>query len=151
MKLIYCENCGDVVRLIENKWRKCECKKSGGQYNTDLVTTSIGGKFVRVFGIANPFFADVFPHFTDDGRQWYRDKEGPYGVRDCWWGETKGDKQIFRIKSANGPRLKIKVKKINKNENKIFIIDKRDYLIDNEKPKFIITERIVKSSFKGKK
>jgi len=33
MKLVRCNQCGDVTRLIHTKWRQCECGKSGGQYN----------------------------------------------------------------------------------------------------------------------
>ena len=36
MKLIYCSKCGDVVRLIKDKMRKCKCKACSGQYVNNL-------------------------------------------------------------------------------------------------------------------
>ena len=150
MKLIYCNNCGDVVRLIHLKWRKCACGQSGGQYNEDLITATVGGN-CRIFGIPNPFFDEVFQYLTDKGKQWYRDKNGPYGSTDAWYGETPGDKQIFRIDSANGPKLKLKIKKISNSINRIYILDKRNYIIDGDKSEYIETERVVIPSFKLKK
>ena len=32
MKLIYCNTCGDIVSLVVDKERVCECGKSGGKY-----------------------------------------------------------------------------------------------------------------------
>lgn len=139
MKLINCLECKDVVRLIHTKWRNCECGKSGGQYNDDLITATIGGK-CRVFGIPNTFFYDEFYYLTDEGKEWYRKKIG-YGSTDAWYGETKGDKQIFRIEANDGKRLKVKVVRHGKNSTKTIIVDKRDYVIDGEKNcKFVICE-----------
>ena len=59
MKLIFCNSCKDVVRLIEKKWRKCYCSKSGGQYNVGGVTATVGGD-CKVIGIPNTFFKKEF-------------------------------------------------------------------------------------------
>ena len=128
MKLIYCIECHDVVRLIHTKWRKCECKKSGGQYNSDLITATVGGT-CRVLGIPNPYLTEweITFHIRDDARQWFRDKYGPWGKDDIWWGEKLGDEQIMRIESSNGPRLKCKVIKIDNRHSKTIILDKRNY------------------------
>lgn len=150
MKLLYCTKCGDVVRLIHTKWRKCECGKSGGQYNVDLITATVAGE-CKIFGIPNPFFDEVVFHLRDDSRQWYRDKFG-YGKEDIWYGEKPGDLQIFRIQNANGPRLKCTVKRIDKTHSKTIITDKRDYVIDGENNRpFVICENNFKPSFKKKK
>ncbi len=158
MKLIYCDNCHDVVRLIPDKWRLCECKQSGGQYNLDFATATIGGK-ARVFGIANPFFDKIYQDLTEFGKVKYRKDKGygdgkvtQFGTTDCWWGEFDGDLQIFRIEDAKGPKLKIKIEYIKKeNQNKIIFQDKRDYWVNNEKNvKFVKTEYIDKSSYKTK-
>jgi hypothetical protein len=42
-KLIRCKKCEDIVRLVHTKWRKCECGKSGGQYNDDMISATVGG------------------------------------------------------------------------------------------------------------
>ncbi len=138
------------MRLIHTKWRMCECKKSGGQYNDDLITATVGGD-CRIIGIPNPFFDDVVFHLRDECRQWYRDKFG-YGAEDIWYGAKKGDKQIFFINSPRGAKLKTKVVKIDNNHSKTIIIDKRDYVIDGVKnEKFVICENNFKPSFKRKK
>lgn len=36
MKLILCKKCQDVVRLIKNNVRRCECGSCSGQYVDDL-------------------------------------------------------------------------------------------------------------------
>jgi hypothetical protein len=52
MKLIFCPNCEDVVRLfISTKPRKCKCKKSWGHY-TDSINAVIGGIAIPM-GFAN--------------------------------------------------------------------------------------------------
>ena len=89
MKLIYCLECSDVVRLIHTKWRMCECELSGGQYNDDLITATVGGT-CRILGIPNPFLKEEISYYIrDDARQWFRDKFGPYGQEDIWWGERE--------------------------------------------------------------
>jgi len=149
MKLIYCNSCRDVVRLIVTRWRKCECGKSAGQYNIDFATATVAGD-CRVIGIPNKFFDEVFQYLTDRGKQWYRDRNSGWGTTDCWYGEFPGDKQVFRIKSLNGPRIKLKVTKISKDKNRLTILDKRDYTVDGKRETEIITERWI-PSFKPQK
>lgn len=151
MKLLHCRNCHDVVRLIHTRWRMCECKQSGGQYNLDLMTATLGGD-CDVIGIPNPFFDEVYKYLSerDGGKQWYRDKLG-WGTQDIWYGGGPEDIQIHRIKSAKGPRLSMTVKQIDETHTKSVITDKRDYLIDGKKLKFVIVENIMEPSFKPKK
>lgn len=140
MKLIYCRTCRDVVKLIDTKWRICSCGMSGGQYNEDQITATIGGH-CDIIGIPNPFFDDVFKHLSDPhGKEWYRRKNG-WNTTDCWYGEYPGDKQVFRIKSPFGPPLKMRISKCNKNDILLTIIDDRSYkcaLLDD--PKTIVIE-----------
>ena len=102
MKLIYCPDCRDVVQL-KSTWHTCSCKHSGGVYNTDGLTATIGGQ-AKVFGIANPFFRSGWTDLSLEERQ----RERPYWCApaegDCWWGEYAGDKQVMRVASAQGPR-----------------------------------------------
>ncbi len=57
MKLIYCPLCTDVVRLKKQK-KFCECKKSWGKYEEDLLTSEIGGKAI-VIGFSNNSFMNA--------------------------------------------------------------------------------------------
>ena len=155
MKLIYCKECGDVVRLIMTKWRKCECGKSGGQYIENTPIATIGGECF-VFGIANPFFNEVVQYLTEQGKQWWREKNG-YGLpntSDCWYGEFSGDREILRIKSPDGPALKVKrtISKVDKTITVIEIVDSRPYTANAKDVKFysIKTEEL-NPSFKKKK
>lgn len=151
MKLIHCKHCHDVVRLIHTKWRMCECKKSGGQYNDDLMSATIGGG-CDVIGIPNPFFDDIFKYLIEEngGTQFYRDKHG-WGKQDIWYGGGAGDLQIHRIESPKGPKLKMRVEIVDKNHTKSIITDKRDYLIDGKKLPFVIIENQMHPSFKQPK
>ena len=151
MKLIHCKDCHDVVRLIHTRWRTCECKKTAGQYNADLMSASVGGD-CDVIGIPNPFFDEVNKYLIEEngGKQWYRTHHG-WGMQDIWYGGGLGDKQIHRIVSPRGPRLQMKVEVVDKNHTKSIITDKRDYIIDGEKPNFVIIENQMHTSFKAKK
>lgn len=75
MKLIYCFECQDVVRLF-NVERKCQCGKSSGRY-TDYLNAVISGPCVplgfdngsiarafryRDFRPHNEFTAFIIPH-----------------------------------------------------------------------------------------
>jgi hypothetical protein len=147
MKILFCPSCYDVIRLIEREWRLCDCGLSGGQYNKDGMTATLGG-IARVFGVANPFFNDMWLSLDDLQRQKYRESHG-YGPADCWWGEYKGDIQIFKIEAAEGPRLRVKVKNLNKKENEVSIIDNRPYSIDGKKLKSVVVPTNTIPSFKG--
>ena len=141
MKLIYCMNCKDVVKLAKDKWRKCECGNSGGQYNSDNLTATIGG-LVKVLGIANPFFQEPFSYLTKTGQEAFRLMSG-YSKNDCWWGEFSGDLQIVRITSPNGPRIEMKIEEIpDEGKRKLTFIncDNIDYQVDNKRPEFIIVD-----------
>lgn len=134
MKLIYCRECHDVVKILKQKWRKCSCGKSGAQYNDDYITATVGGT-CDVIGIPNPFFDEVFKYLSDPhGKEWYRNKHG-YNTTDCWYGEYPDDRQVFRIKSPNGKKLNIThILKENENDLLLIIEDKRDYkcsVLDN--------------------
>lgn len=158
MKLLYCRSCHDVVRLIHTKWRMCECELSGGQYNNDLITATVGGN-CRVFGIPNPWLEECETtfHIRDDARQWFRDTHGNYGNEDIWWGEKPGDFQVIRLIGedevvANGPRLKVSVKKLDATHTRTTILDKREYRVgDGTSPNFIDCENILKPSYKNPK
>jgi hypothetical protein len=148
MKLIRCRNCNDVVRLVHTQWRVCDCKKSGGQYNEDLITATVGGD-CNVFGISNLFFNDEFNKLNENEKIKYRKKIRHHWC-EIWFGEVEGDVQIHRIKSPLGPRLKMKVEWVGKNETKSTFFDRRNYSINlngNKKPKYIITGNEMKPSF----
>jgi len=150
MKVIYCQICMDIQRLIHTEWRTCYCGAAGGQYNKDMNTATIGGTFTRVFGIANPFFNDLWPLLTEDAKSKYR-SGNKYGPGDCWWGGFVGDNQLFRIDDPAGPRLKIRVKSIDQATNKITIMDKRPFSIDGRYQKEVLVPSNNAASFKGKK
>ncbi len=151
MKLIRCKNCNDVVRLVHTHWRMCDCGQSGGQYNEDLITATVGGN-CEVFGISNLFFDEDFNKLSEDEKIEYRKEIGHYWC-EIWFGEVKGDVQIHRINSPKGPRLKMKVEWVEENKTKSTFIDKRNYSINlngDKKPKYIITDNEMKPSFLDK-
>jgi hypothetical protein len=119
MKLIRCLKCDDVVRLVHTKWRKCECGESGGQYNDDLMSATVGGN-CEVIGLRNDYFA------KKPGSK----KRDDDGLNVIIQGEYDGDVQIHRIKSGDGPKLKMKIEKLNGENNLITFTDDRDYEIN---------------------
>jgi len=128
-KLIRCKKCEDIVRLIHTKWRKCECGESGGQYNDDLITATVGGN-CEIIGLRNDFFA----------AKPFSKKRNEKGLNNIIEGEYDGDTQIHRIESSDGPKLKMKIEKLDDNNNKITFTDKRKYTINlkgNKTPKTI--------------
>jgi hypothetical protein len=54
MKLIYCKECQDVVRL-QFYTRRCKCKKCKGWYLADGLNAVISGPCIPI-GFANSFF-----------------------------------------------------------------------------------------------
>jgi len=152
MKLIRCRKCEDVVRLIETKWRTCECGESGGQYNEDSVTATVGGD-CDVVGLSNLFFDNKYRKLSDEEKEEYK-KEINHHPCEVWFGELEGDKQIHRIKSSKGPRLKMDIDYIGK-ACVITFKDNRDYKVNlkwNKKPKkLIIPDANVEPSFKKEK
>ena len=149
MKLLFCPACYDVIRLIPKRWRLCDCKQSGGQYNEDGMTATLGG-LAKVLGIANPFFNELWSVLNEEQKKAYRDSH-KYGPGDCWWGEFKGDTQIFRVNDPEGPRLKVLVESVDVQTNRIFIIDDRPYSIDGQKLESVDVPANPVPSFKGKK
>jgi hypothetical protein len=65
MKLIFCPNCSDVVRLMDY-FRECECKESFGFYEADGLNATIGGKAIPI-GFSNPTFKYALEHQPKDG------------------------------------------------------------------------------------
>jgi hypothetical protein len=118
-KLIRCKECEDIVRLVHTKWRKCECGKSGGQYNDDLMSATIGGD-CEVIGLRNDYFA-LEPFSKERGKN---------NLGGIIQGEYEGDVQIHRIESGDGPKLKMKIEKLDDENNKITFTDDREYTIN---------------------
>tara|TARA_R110000868_G_scaffold15938_3_gene72135 strand:+ start:189 stop:683 length:495 start_codon:yes stop_codon:yes gene_type:complete len=144
MKLIRCEKCEDVVRLVHTKWRKCDCGKSGGQYNDDMTSATIGGS-CEVIGIRNDFFQE---------KQFSKER-GEDSKNIIIQGEYVGDNQLHRIKSGNGPKLKMEIQENGDNTHDITFTDKRKYTINLKSNKSPKTLKGVpsnnKPSFNGKK
>jgi hypothetical protein len=146
MKLIKCNKCGDVARLVHTKWRTCECGKSGGQYNADMISATVGGD-CEVIGLRNDYFeAKPFSKARDK-----KDDKGQ--INSIIQGEYLGDVQIHRIKSGDGPRLKMDIEEIDEDTNKITFTDKREYVINlkgDKSPKTIeVPSNKIGPSFKG--
>lgn len=126
MKLIRCNECNDVVRLVHTGWRKCDCGESGGQYNDDLLSATVGGN-CEVIGIRNDFF--------EESREDRVIKEIDRIIQ----GEYDGDVQIHRIKSPDGPKLKMALERDGDIVNVTFT-DDREYtinLIGDKSPKMV--------------
>ncbi len=140
MKLIRCKVCNDVVRLVAKKWRMCDCGKSGGQYNKDMMSATVAGE-CDIVGISNLFFDDEFRKLSEKEKVKFRKKINHHWC-EIWYGEMEGDEQILRIKNPKGPRLRMDIIVLSKKRVKAVITDKRKYSINrkhNSSPKFIIT------------
>jgi len=134
MKLLYCPICRDVHGIIEEKWRKCLCGQSGGQYNADGMTATVGGE-ARVFGVGNhPFFDPLFIYLTDEKKRELRQKYYGQPDTDAWWGEYPGDVQIFRVPDSRGPRVEIKVRRKNNTENEVIVTEKHRPVLCDGRP-----------------
>lgn len=129
MKLLFCPICHDVLGLLDNHWRTCVCKCSGGQYNADGMTATIGG-MGKVFGVGNPFFNELYPFLNNEGKKAMRQKFYGQPDTDCWWGDYAGERQIFHIQEAAGPRVKVRVVVESAVMNRVIITDKRVVYID---------------------
>ena len=64
MKLLFCMECGDVVRLFPER-RSCKCGKSWGMYEADSATTVQTTNSVSL-GIANPDFRQAIDAYLKD-------------------------------------------------------------------------------------
>ncbi len=149
MKLIRCKNCNDVIRLIHTKWRMCDCEKSGGQYNEDLLSATVGGD-CDIIGISNLFFDEDFRKLSEEEKVEYR-KSINHHYCEIWYGENSGDYQIHRIDSPKGPRLLMDVEFIDGNKTISTFIDNRNYSINlpnNNKPAKIFLDNDMNPSFK---
>jgi hypothetical protein len=129
MKLVRCKDCDDVIRLVHTKWRKCECGNSGGQYNDDFHSATVGGN-CEVIGLRNDYFLEK--PFSKERNN----KEINHIIQ----GEYDGDVQIHRIESSKGPKLKMTIEKLDDDNNLITFTDDRKYTINvkgNKSPKTI--------------
>lgn len=64
MKLIFCTECHDIVKLTHSK-RVCSCSQSWGRYE-DNINARIGGKAVPL-GFANPSFVQALKSRPESG------------------------------------------------------------------------------------
>jgi hypothetical protein len=150
MKLLFCSDCHDIKGLVKQEWRTCMCGKSGGQYNKDGLTATIGGA-ARVFGIGNPFFNDLYPFLESVGKKKMQQAFYGHTDGDAWWGEYDGDEQIFRIRDSKGPALKLSVREME--DERLMVIsvtDKRVWsLAGGKKPESILLPRYPGAEFDG--
>ncbi len=65
MKLIFCTECHDVVKL-QRVYRTCSCGKSGGMYRPDGLTAIVSGNSIPI-GIANKSFTDAIKNRPAQG------------------------------------------------------------------------------------
>ena len=65
MKLIYCPECDDVLKLNTIP-RLCKCQQSGGQYLEDDLHAEYWGKAVPL-GFANPSFVKALQNRPEEG------------------------------------------------------------------------------------
>lgn len=139
MKLLWCDDCHDVVALRVDRWRTCICGAVGGQYNYDGVTATIGGKG-RVIGIGNPFLMLDWQSKTEKERNAIRKKYYTPGQKsDCWWGEYAGDQQLLRIEHAHGPRLITKSKVTPDGKQVVItVVDQRRVKVDGKYQKKVV-------------
>jgi len=102
---------------VQTKWRQCACKKSGGQYNDDNISATVGGD-CEVLGIRNDW--------VDGSKKDRQNKE----LNTIAQGEYLGDVQIHRIESGKGPRLKMDIEEIDDETNKVTFKDRRKYEVN---------------------
>ena len=65
MKLIYCRECQDIVKLARIP-RRCFCGKSGEQYQ-DAINATISGPCIPI-GIANSAFLSAMQNRPESGQ-----------------------------------------------------------------------------------
>lgn len=66
MKLVLCKECQDIVRLIEDKKRVCQCGKVGGKYVDDLNAVYFGDVAVPI-GFANSTLVKAIANQPENG------------------------------------------------------------------------------------
>lgn len=146
MKLIYCPGCHDVHGLTMGEWRKCLCGESGGQYNEDGMTATLGGR-ARVFGVGNPFFNELYPYLDVEGKRKMRVAFYGQPDTDAWWGDYPGEQQIFRIFSADGPRLQVKVEDPTSEADVAFEVDPKTMMrvtVTDKRKHWLSMERVTR-------
>lgn len=65
MKLLYCRQCGDVLRLYGIR-RTCRCGSSWGYYLEDDLNAAFGGLAIPL-GFTNESFNDALRNRSQDG------------------------------------------------------------------------------------
>ncbi len=97
------------------------------------MTATVGGK-ARVLGIGNPFFDPDWPKLSILGKELVRQKCG-YAGTDCWWGDYPGERQLFHVPDASGPRLRVKIypSAVGVCFQDVHIVDKREFTVDGQR------------------
>lgn len=79
MKLLFCLECTDVIRLKSNQTKSCECGKSFGEY-TDEINAHYSGPCIPI-GFANRSFLYAVKNQPDNG--WGKRFEAFVIEKDC--------------------------------------------------------------------
>lgn len=66
MKLLFCKNCQDLIRLIASN-RSCLCGKTSGHYDDDL-NAVYEGDFAVPIGFLNSSFSKAIQNQPQDGK-----------------------------------------------------------------------------------
>ena len=85
-----------------------------------MISATVGGD-CEVIGIRNDYFA---------AKQFSKERSDEGDLNNIIQGEYDGDVQIHRIESGDGPKLKMKIEKIDEENNKITFTDDRKYTIN---------------------
>jgi hypothetical protein len=66
MKLFFCPDCGDVIRMLQHT-RQCFCRESWGRYMPDGEHAEIGGKAVPL-GFVNSSLSQALTNRPEAGQ-----------------------------------------------------------------------------------
>ena len=66
MKLIFCTECQDVVKLVKDKIKKCKCGRCSGKY-IDGLNAWYSGDSVIPLGFSNPSFIEAIHKQPETG------------------------------------------------------------------------------------
>ena len=66
MKLLFCKECQDIIRLIPDKIRECKCGKVGGKYINELNAVYFGKEGVPI-GFKNSTLANAIYNQPEKG------------------------------------------------------------------------------------
>lgn len=73
MKLLYCANCHDIIKLIF-KPRFCRCGKTGGEYLTYIDIAVYGDKKISIpFEILNASFFEEIKNIPEEDLGWRKE------------------------------------------------------------------------------